>query len=92
MKGPILALCLVLVASTTRADEPPPVPEGGINFFYESPCEDNETGQAGHCYVGVDVEGNTYLTFFQDGELMFIRKVIGDTYEVVWVRATYGGV
>ncbi len=92
MKGLLLALCLALGATTTRADEPPPVPEGGLNFYYETPCTDNETGAAGYCYLGQAVDGTTYLTFFQDGELMFIRKITGETYETVWTRATYGGV
>ena len=73
--------------------EPPPVPDGGINFYFEAACTDNETGQKGYCYVGYDKGGTTYMTFWQQGQLMMIRKILSRTeYETVWTAVTYGSV
>lgn len=92
MKGLLLALCLALGATTTRADEPPPVPEGGLSTIYEAPCSDNETGIEGYCYFMQDVSGDVYLTFWVNDELMFIRHVIGDGYEVIWIHPAYNAI
>ena len=89
---PKLALCLVLSPAMSMADEAPPVPEGGLSFFYQSPCADSETGQKGYCFLGRDQTGQTFLTFWQEEELMFIRQVTGDTYETIWVNPKYNSV
>lgn len=85
MKPLILALCLVLWGTTTKADDPPPVPNGGITFTYQATCTDIATSEKGMCYVGHDIEGNYYVTFWQDDQLMKISKVVGDEVEVVWM-------
>jgi hypothetical protein len=88
----IVTLCAAMMMGGKGMAQasPPPPPDGGINFFHTSPCIDNETGERGICFVGHDKSGTLYLTFFQQGVLMFIRKVTGEnTYEVVWVRPGY---
>lgn len=88
-----LALSQSLMPASSMAEEPPPIPEGGLNFFYEGECIDNETGQPGYCYVGYAVDHTVYLTFWQNGTLQMIRKVIDETdYETVWTRSTFAGV
>lgn len=78
-------LCFLLMfATAARADEPPPIPEGGLAFFLEGPCSDNETGERGYCYMGRATDGSVYLTFYQDDELMMVRKVTGDSYKTIW--------
>lgn len=74
------------------ANEPPPVPEGGLKPLYDTPCIDVETNQKGHCYVMRDLSGNTYVTFWQQGELQTIRQVTDDGYKTIWMRDTYSGV
>ncbi len=82
-------LATILTTGLTRADEPPPVPEGGINFVIEGKCTDQETGEKGDCYGGYTNDGTFYVTFWQDGVMMFIRKSTGTGYEPVWVNAQY---
>jgi hypothetical protein len=92
MKGLALTLAASLSSTMAIADEPPPVPDGGLWFYAEAPCRDNETGQEGHCYIGQANDGTVYMTFWQRDELQFIRKVLSRTeYEQVWTRATYAG-
>lgn len=79
-----LVLLLALSASTIRANEPPPVPEGGITFYYQSVCKDVKTDEDGMCYVGRDKAGATYVTFFQEGRVMKITKVVDDVATVIW--------
>lgn len=86
-----LILCLTLAVPAV-ADEPPPVPEGGLVLVYESPCGDNETGIAGYCYFMQDIAGEVYLTFWVNDEMMFIRHVIGEGYETIWVNPTYNAI
>lgn len=87
----VIFVLLGWLTGPVYADEPPPPPEGGINYTIQSPCADNETGLKGFCYAGYGTDGTFYLTFYQDGVLQFIRRVpLGQTdYEVVWVRDTY---
>lgn len=86
-----LVLCLSLWATTTRA-EPPPVPEGGLTFFLEQPCRDQESGQKGYCYMGKSQDGTVYMTFWQNGELMLIREVTGDTYITIWASDKFNSI
>lgn len=82
-----LTIILALVATVSFATELPPMPEGGLTIVNKMPCVDDESDQAGICYVTEDKDGTTYLIFFQDAELpMFIRKVIGEgKYETIYV-------
>jgi hypothetical protein len=89
----VLVLFLALWGTTTRADEPPPVPEGGINFVIEGKYTDHETGAEGECYGGYGTDGTFYLTFWQNGVMMFIRQKKGNApYETVWTNAVFMGV
>ena len=86
-----LTTCL-LAATGAYGNEPPPIPEGGLNHHYSAPCTDNETGEAGYCYFASDAAGNHYLSFVQEGHLMFIRKIVGDGYETIWVDDKYNSI
>ena len=80
----ILSLLLLLWTTLPSiSEELPPVPEGGINYFLQGPCKDNESGLKGYCFMGKTNDGRTILTFWQDDELMFIRQVVGDGYETI---------
>lgn len=88
-----LAVSLALLAgSTALANEPPPVPEGGLQTLYSSVCTDKETGIGGVCFLVVDIQGNTYLLFFIDEKIMFIRKMKEDGYDLVWMHDKYNSV
>lgn len=81
----LLATFLVF-ASLANANHPvPPVPEGGIMWFDTSSCSDDESGQTGTCHVGMTPDGQYFLTFWQDDEMQFIRKVTPDGYETIWM-------
>lgn len=86
----LLALSLVVLPAMSMADEPPPVPEGGLTFYFQASCEDNETGQKGYCYFGHTIDGRTFMSFFQGETLMFIREVLGRTeYKQMWTNPQY---
>lgn len=84
-----LALCLAL-SMTGPAMSEPPMPEGGIAWFAESPCVDNESGQEGYCYLGRDVTGQAYLSFWQNDRLMLVRHVLPEGgYTTVWTHPSF---
>lgn len=91
---PLLAILLLLSMThfSTAETTPPPVPEGGLTFIMQQSCMDNETGQKGYCYLGKDKDGKIFLTFWQDGILMFIREVVGDSYITIWVNSVYDSI
>jgi hypothetical protein len=35
------------------------------------------------------VGGEVYITFYQGETLMFIRRIVGDSYELVWMNDQY---
>ncbi len=78
------ALCLSLVPTLGIAEEPPPPPEGGLMVMQEGPCTDIETQVEGYCVLSTDVNGNIYLMFAIDDELVEIRQVVGDGYITIW--------
>lgn len=83
----LLTLALAILGTGAMANEPPPVPEGGLQVvFILQTCQDAETLEKGTCYVLQDKDGNIYSTFYQDGVLMFIRKSIPDGYETIWTN------
>ena len=86
----IFLAIFLLIASPVLANEPPDPPEGGFVVLFASPCSDDESGEKGECYLLQAVkDGVQYVTFYQGERLMFIRKVVGDSYETVWVRDSY---
>lgn len=90
MQRIILVLSTALWVQGVQANEPPPVPEGGLTVLLETPCEDAATKQKGTCYALQDKDGNIYVAFWQEGTLMFIRRPLGDSYEEVWVNDIFG--
>lgn len=90
----LTAICGLVAASASSslANEPPPVPEGGLAILHEQPCSDGETMQKGYCYYMQDTEGNVYVTFWQGETLQFIRKIVGESYETVWENDIYRGI
>ena len=83
-----LATLLWCLSSTAQADNNPmpPPPEGGLTVMTEGPCTDIATQVEGYCVMSSDKDGNIYVMFATDGELTEIRKVVGDTYVVLWAR------
>ena len=87
----ILMTCALAVPSI--ANEPPPVPEGGLKHIFHFPvCEDKETGEEGECRMSQDKDGNWFTTFWQEGQLMFIRKAVTGGYETIWVNDEYNSI
>lgn len=91
MRLTTLAMMLSCLSSPVLADDNPmpPVPEGGLMVMMEGTCTDIETNVEGYCVMSQDRQGNIYVMFAVDGELLEIRQVVGNTYEVIW-RATPG--
>lgn len=86
----VLVLSALALPMTATADEPPPVPEGGLWFYAEAPCRDNDTGQEGYCYFGQAKDGRRFMTFYQHDVLMFIRQVLSrEEYEQIWTNPLY---
>lgn len=85
----ILVLAVGLMASQVMANEPPPVPEGGLIALASTPCQDAATKEQGQCFVMQDVQGNVYVSFYQGETLMFIRRPLGDSYEDIWVNERF---
>lgn len=52
----------------------------------EGPCTDIATQVEGYCVMSSDVNGNIYLMFAIEGELVEIRQVVGNGYEVIWTK------
>lgn len=88
----VLLIVLALFAFSVKANELPPLPEGGLDFFLEGVCIDDESGQEGYCYMGKSKDGVTYLTFWQDDKMMLIREVTGDTYKTIWTSDHFNSI
>lgn len=80
-----LLLCLSSHA-TADTNPMPSVPEGGLMLMMEGPCTDVATQVEGYCVMSQDMQGNIYVMFAVDDELLEIRQVVGDTYVVLWTR------
>jgi len=87
----LVALLSLSLSSPARADNNPmpPVPEGGLMLMMEGGCTDKVTQERGYCVMSQDRQGNVYVMFAVDGELVEIRQVIGSGYVTLW-RATPG--
>lgn len=86
----LFASLFVVLAVTTMAtaDEPPPVPEGGLVHLKNEPCTDVVFNLNGTCYYSRDLEGNHYVAFFTQAELaMVIWQVIDGQMVEIWRRA-----
>ena len=87
-----LRLCLALglalqpIKSTAETNVLPDVPLGGLVTTNAGDCTDPATGERGHCQMRVDTAGNKYLVFLQDGEVMFIRQIIGDGFTTLYTN------
>lgn len=77
-------VALLATAATADNNPMPPPPEGGLTVMQEGPCKDIETQVEGYCVLSTDVNGNIYLMFAIDGELVEIRQVVGDSYITIW--------
>lgn len=94
LKYLIVLLCLFSPIAG-RANEPPPVPEGGFKVLLgATPCHDVETGEKGTCFVLQAIkDSEVYTVFFQDKDLMFIRQMNKDgSYDTIWVSDKYNSV
>lgn len=83
-----IALSLALFPSGALAENPDWVREN-TQLVRVMPCTDNESGERGTCFLSVDPPV-TYMTFVQDGQPVFIRRVVpGQPYQTIW-RAPVG--
>ena len=79
----MLTLAALTWSHTAKAENPDWVREN-TRLVDVQPCTDNATGEHGTCFLSVD-EPVFYMTFVQDGEPVFIRRVIpGQPYETIW--------
>lgn len=93
MKPLYILTALVALSSPSLADHPmPPVPDGGLKVLVQTDCFDMESGEEGVCSLVQDQAGNYYTIFYQDGEVMFIRRPIPGGYEDLWVSHLFQGV
>ena len=87
MKNIYIALSLVLFLSGTSSAQVTVDPEWvreNSRLIDIKPCTDQESGEEGHCFLSVD-EPLIYMTFVQNGEPVFIRRVApGQPYETIW--------
>lgn len=88
----LLVMAYLLTSHVAWAEEPPPLPEGGLDFFLEGACIDKESNLEGYCYMGTSKDDVTYLTFWQDGKMMLIREVTGDTYKTIWTSDHFNSI
>lgn len=85
----IVLLGILLPTTVLSEDNPlPPVPEGGLMLVMEGACTDDASGVPGYCVMSQDRDGNIYVMFAVDGELVEIRQVVGDSYIVLWSSVT----
>lgn len=93
VKALSLSLWFVLLATTTRADNPmPPVPEGGfLVIISEFTCTITDYRAEGRCELKQDKMGNQYIVFSQGGDVKVIRQITGETTHVdIWVETGFG--
>lgn len=82
----LLTLSLLLLPMMAMANQPPPPPEGGLTPIHDTECMDIMTNVDGHCYLSRDIDGNIYLAFFQNDEIMFIREIRPEgAYVTIWM-------
>ena len=86
MRRLVLALCLALVGTTTRAEPPPPVPDGGLIHYKQEPCVDVETGLDGMCYYSHDVQNSRYRAFYVKELAWAIYQLEDGQYVEIWRR------
>jgi hypothetical protein len=80
-----ILLVLLLFPSLLWAENPiPDPPDGGITFVQQTKCTDLATSEKGYCFIGHDLSGNWYVTFWQNDRLMKISKVVGEEVTVLW--------
>ena len=82
-----LALCLALWGTTTRAEPPPPVPEGGLTHYKNEPCVDPVFALDGTCFYSHDVKNNRYKAFYVDELGMAIFQLVDGEYVEIWRRS-----
>lgn len=88
LSGAILwVLLFMLCASIVRADEPPPVPPGGLIHDRNEPCVDPVWGLQGTCFYSHDQQNNRYVAFYVGDLAMYISKLIDGQYVEIWRRA-----
>lgn len=84
----IPVLCLALWGTTTRAEPPPPVPDGGLRHLDQGvACTDYETGLDGKCFHSLDLKNNYYIAFYTFGDLCMVIWQVKDGQNVeLWRR------
>jgi hypothetical protein len=83
----MLALSVALTSTMVLGEHAiPELPEGGIQWRYQTPCTDTASGKKGHCYIGVDRYDVVYVTFWVKGNLVHIRRIDNGKATTIWER------
>lgn len=90
MLSTLIALSCVLWAAGANSQELPPVPEGGLLHYKVFDCVDQVSGLTVVCVQSKDMEGNEYMTLMQNGKVVEIRKIVGDSYVVIYQQEHFG--
>jgi len=86
----LIAGILLLLATTAGAITPDELIDS-YTLLQRSPCEDNETGAKGVCFVFDDGDG-VYMVFVIGGIPVFIRRSNENGYNQVWPTVEPAGI
>lgn len=82
---------VVVSAAFGLTSDPSPKPDDMV-YVGSSACADKASRIEGLCDMYAHADGSYYTAFYVDGELMFIRKSVGETYEDVWVHPYFNAI
>ena len=86
----LTALSFALLATVASSQPMPPVPEGGLLHYRVFPCVDQVSKLTVTCVQSKDMTDTHYMTLMLDEEVVEIRLVKADGYEVIWKHETFG--
>lgn len=86
----LIVCSFALLASISHANEMPAAPEGGLLHYRVFPCIDQVSKLKVTCVQSKDTQDNHYMTLMLGEEIVEIRLVKADGYEVIWKHETFG--
>lgn len=71
----------------------PPMPQG-MTVMQQGECVDNPTQEKGYCVFYQEPDGNSWLVFLQENQVMFLRHIFtdGKPYEQVWTADQFDSI